>query len=176
MIQTPQFPQWHSFNDPSIIERSLSFFNPSFYPMSSKTQLLSVNLTIPSTPTPRSLRPRSPQQPSPGFVFTGSDSRRRITSGLAGVSSRRNTTTTTAPASKKRTRIDSDPSEPDRIISKKTKKVSKSKVSSSYIRTHSSSFIFINLHSSSFIIICLYFIPPKYLGTPKPQPRSPGSS
>lgn len=108
--------------------------------MNSKTPQSTANLAVPSTPAaPRGLRVRSPQQPSPGFVFTGSDSRRRITREISRSSprSRRTTTTSdaeqspvlTAPASNKRARNDSDTPEANQIVSKKKNKVKKTNVS-----------------------------------------------
>ncbi|EGF99179.1 uncharacterized protein MELLADRAFT_94846 [Melampsora larici-populina 98AG31] len=55
---------------------------------SSTPQSSGATLRIPPSTPARQLRTRSPQQPSPGFVFTGSDSRRRLTNNSENPSSR----------------------------------------------------------------------------------------
>lgn len=89
------------------------------------TQSLSASFApplAPSTPA-RKLRTRAPQQPSPGFVLTRSDSRRRITRDNGNPSSRPTSPndkspTSSGPASKKGVWDDDGP---DQIVSK-TKK------------------------------------------------------
>lgn len=89
----------------------------------------------PSTPARqiRSLRPRSPLQASPGFVLTGSDSRRRITRECSTTSSRPTSPTNeqlSIPTrqGKRRVRDDDDVSltEPEASTSKKKQKKNQS--------------------------------------------------
>ncbi|EGF98938.1 uncharacterized protein MELLADRAFT_94992 [Melampsora larici-populina 98AG31] len=102
----------------------------SFYHAMSLTS----NLLPPSTPA-RQLRNRSPQQPLPGFVLTGSDSQRRITrdddetpsscpaDGTTNLTTILPVTNLTDPASKKRSRNEAggESNSVDKTVSKKKK-------------------------------------------------------
>ncbi|EGG01062.1 uncharacterized protein MELLADRAFT_92818 [Melampsora larici-populina 98AG31] len=87
----------------------------------------SKSLAPPSSTPVRQLRNRSPQQPSPGFVLTGSDSRRRITREGSNPASHPTTPVSTSKDSAKRGREEANDDEPDLNVTKKRKTVPKPK-------------------------------------------------
>lgn len=140
------FPSIHPFNLTKQFKLfkfskpfSISFSNhfSRLFPVMNSSNLSvpqssSTTLGIPPSTPAHELRTRSPQQTSPGFVLTGSDSRRRNTKPSSCPTSPTPTATSTSatgPASKKRSHDDDDDGSQEAEQSASKQKKKKPKVS-----------------------------------------------